>query len=240
MWNKALALVACLSFLGATAQERDAGLWAAFSLNSEVSKKLELSVSPEVRFNENLSEMASYFVDISGQYKLNKGIYLSGGYRAGGRNAGDYYNLRQRIQLGLNFKRKIKDFTLSWAPRWQGAIQGASTENDGDFVTTLRNRFKLVYGGIKKYELASSFEFFNVTSLYSPPVLQSWRWIASVERDLKRGQAVSIGYLVQKDLTESPMEMDFIFLVNYSLRLDIYKKKGDKGEEKSSGGHDHN
>ena len=241
MWNKLLLVLLCLSVLGVSAQERDAGLWTGISINSEVKKDLEFSFSPEFRLNENLGRLASYFTDFSGQYKLNKIVSLSAGYRIGGRNSGDYYNLRQRVQLGLNFKKKIKDFALSWSPRWQGAIAGSVSESDGDFITTLRNRFKVTYSGFKKWELSSSYEFFNITSVYSPPNLQNWRWVVSLERDLKKGQAVSVGYLIQRDLTESPIEMDYIFLVNYSLRLDIYKKKGDKkDEEKKSGGHDHN
>lgn len=241
MWNRILLVLACFGFLGVSAQERDAGLWAGVSLNSEVKKDLEFSFSPEFRLNENLGRVASYFTDFSGQYKLNKIVSVSAGYRIGGRNSGDYYNLRQRVQLGINFKKKIEDFTFSWSPRWQGAIAGSVSESDGDFITTLRNRFKVNYGGFKKWEISSSFEIFNITSAYSPPDLQNWRWVISLERDLKKGQAVSVGYLIQRDLTESPIEMDYIFLVNYSLRLDIYKKKGDKkDEEKKSGGHDHN
>lgn len=240
MWNKILISLACFGYLTSFSQERDVGLWAGFSLNSEVIKNLDLSFSPEIRLKENMGEVASYFTDLSGQYKINKNVYLSAGYRIGGRNSGDFYNLRQRVQLGIAFRKKFKDFTFSWSPRWQASILGYGSENDGDFMTTLRNRFKIVYGGWKKYDLAGSFEFFNATTAYSAPYLQSWRFITSVERDLKNGQSVSLGYLVQRDLTESPREMDFIFLVNYSLRLDIYKKKSDKGEEKKSGGHDHN
>ena len=240
-WNKLIIFVAFFGVLGLSAQVRDAGLWTGVTLNSEVKKDFELSFSPECRFDENLTRLVSYFTDLSGQYKVNKNLSLSAGYRIGGRNSGDFYNLRQRVQLGLTFKKKIKNYTLSWSPRWQGSLQGTSAENDGDFITTLRNRFKVVYGGIKKYEISGSFEFFNITSAYSPPYLQNWRWITSVERDLKKGQSISIGYLIQRDLTESPIEMDYIFLLNYSLRLDIYKKKGEKkDEDKKSGGHDHN
>ncbi len=241
MWNRILLVLACFGFLSISAQERDAGLWAGVSLNSEVVKDLEFSFSPEFRLHENLRQLASYFTDLSGQYKFNKSISASAGYRIGGRNSGDYYDLRQRVQLGLTFKKKIKDFVFSWSPRWQGAIAGAVSESDGDFITTLRNRIKINYGGIKKWEISSSYEIFNITSQYSPPDLQNWRWVISLERDLKKGQAVSVGYLIQRDLTESPIEMDYIFLVNYSLRLDIYKKKKEKkDEEEKSGGHDHN
>ncbi|MFM9985679.1 MAG: DUF2490 domain-containing protein [Flavobacteriales bacterium] len=241
MWSKLVITIACLGVLEMNAQINDAGLWTGVSLNSEVKKDFELSFSPEFRLDENLTRLSSYFMDIGSQYKLNKNLSFSAGYRIGGRNSGDFYNLRQRVQVGLTLKKKVKDFTLSWSPRWQGSIQGVGIENDGDFITTLRNRFKAVYGGIKKYEISSSFEFFNSTSAYSPPYLQNWRWILNLERDLKKGQSFSVGYLVQRDLTESPMEMDFVFLLNYSIRMDIYKKKVEKkDEEKKSGGHDHN
>lgn len=231
MWNKTSALLLFLLPLAANAQYKDAGLWASFSASAELTKQWEIAVSPEMRFDENGTRLASAFTDIGAQYKVNKFFFVTATYRAGARRSDEFYDTRQRAQLGLGFKRKWKDFSVTYQPRWQLAIAGFAAESDADFVTTLRNKLKVQYSGWKKTDLSSSFEVFNANSAFGAFTLQNWRWIAEIERSINKRNAVSIGYLIQKNLLDTPNEMDFVFLLSYQLKLDLKKEKKNKEEE---------
>jgi hypothetical protein len=49
--------------------------------------------------------------------------------------------------------------------------------------------------------------------------LTNWRWTAQVSRKITKKQTVVAGYLIQRDLTESPQEMDYVILVSYKVEL---------------------
>ncbi|MFN0031343.1 MAG: DUF2490 domain-containing protein [Flavobacteriales bacterium] len=230
MWNKLHIIIPLVISCAANAQFKDAGMWTSLALSAELSKKLEVSISPEVRLDENITRLASAFTDAGAQYKFSKRLSISATYRGGVRRNDLFFDPRQRLQLGVALKKKWNDFTFTYQPRWQFAIANFAGESDADFVTTVRNRFKVNYSGLKKTDISTSFETFNATENNTNLALQNWRWIGEVERSLNKSQSLSVGYLVQKSLHDSPQEMDFVLLVSYQLQLDL-KKKGDKNDE---------
>jgi hypothetical protein len=60
---------------------------------------------------------------------------------------------------------------------------------------------------------------FNSISAYQDLALTNWRWTAQVSRKITKKQTVVAGYLIQRDLTESPQEMDYVILVSYKVEL---------------------
>jgi hypothetical protein len=222
--NLLIILFGCMtSFL--VAQEKDAGLWTGIGLSYEVNKKLELSVSPEIRMEENISRTGSVFCDFGAEYKLGKGFFATATYRGGAKNRIDYFQTRQRLQLGLGYKWKYEDFSISYALRYQGSIQGGlSGDSDADFITIIRNKVGVKYEGVKKYTFSMSYEFFNSAAAVNRLEWQNWRWIAEAERKLNKRNFVSVGYLIQKNLVSSVPSSDFVVLVGYKH---IFKKKKD-------------
>jgi hypothetical protein len=49
--------------------------------------------------------------------------------------------------------------------------------------------------------------------------MTNWRWTAQVARKINKKQSVALGYLIQRDLTESPQHLDFVFLLSYKVEL---------------------
>lgn len=203
----------------ASAQYNDAGLWADVSLSHEVSDRLEITVSPEIRLDENISRWSRCFVDVSAEYSLNKRFSMSAAYRGGLSNDGVHVDPRQRLQYGLTIKEKQGDFVLQYQSRIQLSIAGAVGDADADFVTIWRNRLGIKYTGLKKLDLATSFELFNNTSQYNPLQLQNWRWTAQGTRKITKKHSIAAGYLIQRDLTDSPMETDYVILLSYKVEL---------------------
>jgi hypothetical protein len=219
-----LCLLACSHLL---AQIKDAGLWTEGTFNKELGKRWEYALVSEIRMDENVSRMSRAFTDLGAQYKINKWLQSALVYRVGLAENEGYYDLRHRIQLGLAFKTKKQDFSWTYAPRWQLALS-AGQSDDADISTTLRNRFQMKYDGWKDWELSMSYEFFHSTSAYRFLQWQNWRWISQVSYELNKRRSVSIGYLIQRKLTSSPNEVDFVVLVGYKYNLTKKKNKKEK------------
>ena len=64
-------------------QTNDAGLWLDVGLSHEVNDRFEITASPEVRFDENITRWSRLFVDIGAEYKASKNIGLQAAYRGG-------------------------------------------------------------------------------------------------------------------------------------------------------------
>ncbi len=219
------------SSLVSFSQYKDAGMWIDASAVGELNKRLEFSFAPEIRLNENLSRISRLFADIGLQYKLNKHFHTALTYRTGFAQLTDEYQMRNRVQFGIGYKKKLRDFSLALSSRWQLATRANMPENDPDLKTTFRNKISVKYSGVKKIDFSTSFELFNNSNQYSSFTLQNWRWTVSAERKLNKLNYLSLGYLIQKSIDDSPQEMDFVVLVSYQHNLKWKKKKGDKEED---------
>ncbi len=213
----ALALFLCATRL--YSQTKDAGLWIDIGLSRELGERFELSVSPELRLDENLTRWSRIFADASLEFKFNKHFTLSAAYRGGASNDGIHVDSRHRMQYGLGVKQKWNDWTLQYHSRLQFALNAAWSDADVDFNTTWRNRVTVKYSGLKKTNLSTAYEFFNAVSAYQEMALTNWRWTAQVARKISKKQSVALGYLIQRDLTDSPQHLDFVILLSYKVEL---------------------
>ncbi len=215
----------------ASAQFKDAGMWTDFTCSVDLNKKWQVAASPEVRLNENFSRVSRAFVDLGAQYKYNKHLFLSLTYRGGAAQLTDYFETRQRLQFGVAYKNKIHDFTLALQSKWQAAVRSLSPESDADFITTMRNKLQVKYTGLKGIDLATSFELFNNTKQYQQFVLTNWRWIATVDKKINKTNSISLGYLIQKSLLDSPQKIDYVLLLSYQINLERKKEKKEPATE---------
>jgi hypothetical protein len=188
-------------------------------VSRELGDRFELTVSPELRLDEDLSRWSRLFADASLEYKHNKHISLSAAYRGGVGNDGVHVDARHRMQYGLGLKQKWNDWTLQYQSRVQFALNAAWSDADVDFNTTWRNRVTMKYGGLKKVDFTTAYEVFNAVSAYQEMALTNWRWTANVSRKINKKQSASLGYLIQRELTESPQHLDFVILLSYKVEL---------------------
>jgi hypothetical protein len=208
-----------LSVTSAIAQTKDAGLWADVSFSRELGERMDLTISPEIRLDENLTRWSRLFADASVDYKYNKHFTISAAYRGGIANDGVHVDSRHRMQYGLGLKEKWNDWSMQFQSRVQFALNAAWSDADADFNTTWRNRLTMKYGGLKKTDVATAFELFNSVSAYQELALTNWRWTAQVSRKINKKQSASVGYLIQRDVTESPQHLDYVILLSYKVDL---------------------
>ena len=210
-----------LASLPLSSQFYDAGLWSEISLQSKISKRTEVAVTPEVRLDENVSRVARAFCDFGAQYKVSSEVSLSCIYRSGVANNYEDTEFRQRIQLGAAFKWKGKKITWAYLPRWQVSMRGGG-EYDADLSTLMRNRFQVKWNLPKKFELSGYAEFFHSTETFSFGSWQSWRANAMLSRNLKGPHSFSLGYLVQHDMSAQTPRTDFVILTSYQLNIQLW------------------
>jgi hypothetical protein len=210
-----------------SSQYYDAGIWSEISLQSKISKRTEVAVTPEVRLDENVSRVGRAFCDFGVQYKVSSALSLSCIYRSGVAHDYEDTEFRQRIQLGAAFKRKGKKWTLAYLPRWQVSMRGVG-EYDADLSTLMRNRFQVKWNLPKKFELSSYAEFFHSTGTFNFANWQSWRANCMLSKNLKGPHSFALGYLIQHQLSSQIPRTDFVIVTSY--RIDIELLKEDKAE----------
>ena len=201
------------------AQTADAGLWVDASLSRELTDNLSLTLSPEIRLDENMTRWARGFFDLGAEYRVSKRVSMSATYRGGWANDGVHIDSRQRVQYGVSAKDKRGDFVLQYQTRFQASLSGVASDADADFVSVWRNRAGVKYTGLKRLDVSTSFEVFNSVSSYTPLALENWRWMSQVTRKISKKQSATVGYLIQRDLTESPQEIDYVILLSYKVDL---------------------
>jgi hypothetical protein len=205
-----------------TQNVKDAGLWTSASVSFDLGKGIDGSLSPEIRFDENISRVAGFFADAGVKIKLHKALDASLEYRFGGRRNDNIYEQRHRFSTGLSASHEIEKFRFKLTTRYQGAPAVGSGEGDVDLRTTWRNKLAVTYDAPKKFEITTAFEIF--TGRWSEG-LSDWRWQMNIEKALSKRKSVAVGYLIQKDLGD--FDMDYVFLLSYSYTL----RKKDKEKE---------
>jgi len=206
----------------------DAGMWNTFSFSGDIKdltpwkdpkifKDWSVHVDPEMRFDENISRLYGYFVDLGTEKKWSKYLLTSVEYRLSAKREESWYNLRTRWSLGAQLNMPFKDFKLSSITRYQFAQVLSS---DVDMKSTWRQKVSLEYSGWKNFGVQMSHEFF-----FLPITLENtnWRSQISLKYKLDKSNALSVGYLVQRDLTNA--DMDFIILTGYKWEFNKKKEK---------------
>ena len=226
--NNALFFFILLASYSSAQNVNDAGMWNAFSFSSDIKdltpwkdpkifKDWTVHVDPEMRHDENISRLYGYFADLGTEKKWSKYLLSSVEYRVGARREESWYNYRARWSLGAQLSLPFKNFKLSATTRYQIAKVASS---DLDLKSIWRQKVSLEYSGWKNFGIQMSHEIF-----FLPITLENtnWRSQVSLKYKLDKSKALSVGYLVQRDLTNA--DMDFVILTGYKWE---FNKKKDK------------
>ena len=227
--NLALLFFVFLTSIVSAQNMNDASMWNTFSFSSDIKdltpwkdpkifKDWSLHINPEIRFNENVSQMSNVFSDFGTDKKWSKYLTTSLEYRVGARREEDWFNVRKRWSLGAQLSYPFKNFKLSSTTRCQ--ISRANT-SEIDIKSIWREKISLEFSKWEKLTFQVSHELF-----FLPITLENsnWRSQVSLKYKLDKSNALSVGYLVQRDLSNA--DMDFVILTGYKWE---FNKKKDKG-----------
>ncbi|MDX8338969.1 DUF2490 domain-containing protein [Draconibacterium sp. IB214405] len=122
--------------------------WFDAELSGKIVKRLEFSVSPNVRFKEDF-ELNEYFLQTGLEYKFSKYLRLGAGYRFGYNINGEEHESFGRFNLDAKTGVEWKNFSPKFRLRFTNADDFSE---DNEITNYLRYRFKLEYK-IKKLDL---------------------------------------------------------------------------------------
>ena len=226
--NKALVVFLFFASITSAQNVNDAGMWNGFSFSSDIKdltpwkdgsffKNTSIRFSPEFRYNENITQLNGCFADIGIDKKWNKYISSNVEYRLGIKRQDEFYTHRKRWSFGLQLGLPIKEFRLTSTTRFQIA-QLEST--DLDLNSTWRQKVSAEYTVWKNFGFQLSHELF-----FLPITLENTNWRSQfvLKYKLDKSNALSVGYLVQRDLTNA--DMDFVFLTGYKWEFNKKKEK---------------
>ncbi|MFY7707346.1 MAG: DUF2490 domain-containing protein [Flavobacteriales bacterium] len=212
----------CFSILSVFSQNKDFGIWTSGNFTYKPSKKLDFSVLPEFRWDQNVTRFRTRLIDFRGRYDITDewtGILV---YRFAGTQRNSGWQPRRRFQLGISYKFKYDEFTFSITSRVQRGRRLETATRDADLNNSWRNKLEATYKGLKKLGLSISYEFFHSLMEVNRLDWTDWRWVLEGEYKLGGGHYVSMGYLVQNEFRTGPDNRDRILLFGYKY---VLKKK---------------
>ncbi len=228
MFSKMVRFIALFTFLTGLlycsplkGQMKDAGLWTAAGFEFKLVKKVTASISEEVRFNENISEVGMILTDFGVSYKYNKHFQFDVGYRySQKKKVEDYYSVRHRFTVGIKYEKKIKPFQFQYRIRLQDQYSDIGRASDSRIPEYyLRNKLGLNLDLDKPYSPYISLELFSPLNYPRIIACDGIRTLAGVEYKLSKHHKLDFYYLVQKELNVSNPVTDFVLGLGYVYKM---------------------
>lgn len=203
------------------AQVNDAGLWTSISLEKKLTKKWSLHFSEELRFNENISELGTAYSELTGEFRLNKILSISAGYRfILKRQVDDFYSTRHRYLVNVNVKNKFGTVSSNFRARFQSEYTDINSSDDGIVpVNYLRTKLSLKYNTSKKYIPYISGETFFHLNGPEGVLMDALRIGAGVEYEFSKRSSIEIGYLIDREIQVNDPLTGYIILAGWNYIL---------------------
>jgi hypothetical protein len=206
----------------ANAQTQDAGLWLGFKLEKKLHNWAGLSLSQELRFNENISELGTAFTELS--YSTGWHSNFNGGiaYRfIQKRQVDDSYEIRHRYFLELSYRYKFnRAFSLTLRERFQNQYKDINRMSDG--ITkeySLRSKMSLKYNPIKKLTLDASCEVFYQLNNPDGNEIDNLRYGLGAEYKLTKKQSIEAFYLIDQEIHVNDPWTSYVMGLGYTFEF---------------------
>lgn len=225
-----LTSISCLTLigiLGYSQNTQDAGLWTTVSLQKKLNKKISLAIDQEMRFRENFQRLNLFYTNIGIDYKLNKAIKISPSYRTVQKKRLEPgFSYRHRLQLDLNYKKKLNKITLTERVRYQIEVQDYYTSKKGKVPEQyLRFKTDIKYTEHDKVTPYYSCELrYQITSPRGDDPLYNYgfrriRNIAGIEFKINDVHSLNLYYLFQSEFDISNKESIYIVGLGYNISI---------------------
>jgi hypothetical protein len=202
-------------------------MWATFTIQHPLTKKINLVIDQEFRLKENYQRINLFYTNVGVDYKFNKSIKISPTYRTIQKKRLDgSYSYRHRLMLDVTLKKKLNKITLSERIRYQIEVQDLYTSRKGKLEEQFL-RFKTDV----KYSLSDRITpYFSCELRYQirsprgdgPAYNNGFHRIRNVfgfEYQLNKKNSVNLYYLVQSEFNISTPESIYILGIAYSLTI---------------------
>jgi hypothetical protein len=203
------------------AQVDDACLWTSVNIEKKITSKFSATLTEELRFNENISELGTAFTEIGANYKFYKFFSFGLSYRyIQSKNLDDSYSLRHRYNIDLAFKYKVEKVLASLRERFQTQYTDVNASENGKVPDRyLRSKLILKYDLEKKYTPFISCELFLQLTNPEGNELDKERFAGGFSYEFNKYTAVDLFYMINKEIHANNPLTEYITGVefNYSF-----------------------
>jgi len=196
-------IAAILFLLGCSpsfSQYQDFECWTELSVESEVAKDIEVSLTEEFRFNQNATYFNDWLNTLGLIYKIDKHFKIGGGYRFGiERDLENGREYSHRFYADGAAKYKLHRWTGYYRLRYQADYSQIYSSNGGTTPDLfLRNRFLVNYN-VPKWPILPfvSYEFFYRLNNPDGNSIENNRYTLGIEYRLLKDLTTGIYYRIQ-------------------------------------------
>lgn len=199
-------------------QEQDAGLWTNITIEKKITRNLDATFTQEFRFDENITELGTFFSDAGIEYKFWKGFKAGIFYRYGFRQRPDgSFSQRHRVYFDLGYKRKFKRFEAGYRVRIQTQYSNINRSEAGNipfwylrqkvhFGYNTKSRFDPYLDGEVWYRISPGWSRFD-----------NFRISAGVVARICKHHSVDLGYIIEHEFNVTFPVTSFISFLGYKI-----------------------
>lgn len=215
-----IVLLSILMGLCTYAQRKDFQTWWSVEVGTELFKKIELSVSPEIRLESNSRYLRNSLIEFDARYQLHKYFHFGGMYRFELEQNDEGYTskINRYVTYGL-VRYRINRFRI----RYRGAMQWEYTDyntSEYGYIPAILHRHKLLLRyPIRKSDFipfAAAEGFFTIKPIDKREETKL-RIIVGFDYDLPKGMELQFNYKFQHEFYENNPYITSILGFKYSI-----------------------
>jgi hypothetical protein len=206
-------------------EEQDAVMWSTFNLEKKLSRKFSVQLTEEFRLRDNMRRLNLFYTDVSLNWKTADWLKVSLSYRWIDKYLQEgYFSYRHRLSLDLVFRRKWKDFIVSYRHRLQAEVRDLNRSADGHLPEWYsRNRFEVKYDAGSSLQPYASLELRY--QIRDPRMQESdgyWhrnRYAIGIQYELNKFSNLGLYYLIQREFNVSDPQQLYVTGLEYSYQF---------------------
>lgn len=203
-----LILILLLSF--SLYSKTESELWESISIDLDLTKRFNLALGGELRFDDDFKSLESKIAEIGLRYKLSKLLRFRINFRYTNRGR----EREHRIDSDILFNISIKPFLLKSRFRIQNEFF-----NNGGSLVEFRKRVRLYYKNPGRLSPFIGGEIFLALSTEDYDKQDRFRLTAGTDWKIKKRVVLTAFYHFQKDLLEYKNNLTHIFGFKFSYSI---------------------
>ena len=202
-------------------QVNDFGIWTGGSIGKKINSRTDIKVKGQLRFNENVTELGSAYVQTDAEYDLGSGFSAGIAYRfEKKRNTNDFYSTRHRINFNASYKLKTDKLDVSLRERFQTQYTDVNSSKGGRLPENyLRNKLTFDYKLSKRISAYLSGELWYQLNNPSGNDFDNVRYTAGINYELNENNALEFFYLISREFNVKHPACDYVFGILYNFSL---------------------
>jgi len=183
-------------------QYNDAELWLSVNIEKKINKSFAVKFAEELRFNENISQLGTFYSEIGIEYKVLKFLSVGGYFRYINKLELDRtYNYRLRYYFDLTLKHKFKPISISLRSRFQSQYKEIKRSDEGNTPENyLREKLQVKFIKFKKFTPYISGELFFQLNNPSGNEMDNMRYALGLEYNITKHHQIDGYYLIDKQI----------------------------------------